>query len=143
MIEKIFHKEKMLSIIIRADFKSEGIEFFTSDENPFQLGYMNRGKEYNIQPHLHKAVKRVVHFTQEVLIIKSGLVRVDYYDDKTNYLESKTLYPGDVVLLAFGGHGFQMLKDSEILEIKQGPYNDDEDKLRFKSEAKIDISGAL
>ena len=131
MIEQIIHKEKLLSVIIRSQYKSEGIEFFTPDDFSQQLAYMNRAKDYIIPPHVHNSIQRDVHFTQEVLVIKSGRVRVDYYDDDKNYLESKILNQGDVVLLAYGGHGFEMLEDSEIIEIKQGPYAGEMDKVRF------------
>ena len=132
MIENVQHKEKLLSIIIRANYKSEGIEFFTPDDFSQQLAYMHRKKNYVIPPHVHNAVQRDVHFTQEVLVIKSGKIRVDYYDDDRNYLESRILYQGDVVLLAYGGHGFEMLEDSEMIEVKQGPYAGEMDKIRFK-----------
>ncbi len=131
MIEKIINKKKILSIIIRAEYKSKGIEFFTPDDFSQQLGYMNRKKKYVIYPHMHNSVPRDVQFTQEVLFIKSGKVRVDYYDKEKNYLESRILNKGDIVLLAFGGHGFEMIEDSEIIEIKQGPYLDKQDKIRF------------
>ncbi len=132
MIETVVYNEKLLSVIIRADYKSDGIEFFTPDEFSQQLAYMNRPKNYVILPHVHNAVKRNVHLTQEVLVIKSGKVRVDYYDDDRNYLESRILNQGDIVLLANGGHGFEMLETSEMIEIKQGPYVGDRDKTRFE-----------
>lgn len=132
MIENIVHNEKLLSVIIRADHKSEGIQFFTPDDFSQQLAYMNRAKNYVIPPHVHNAVQRDVHLTQEVLVIKSGKVRVDYYDDDRNYLESRILNEGDVVLLANGGHGFEMLETSEMIEIKQGPYVGERDKTRFE-----------
>ena len=132
MIENIIHNKKLLSVIIRVSYKKEGIEFFTPDDFSQQLAYMNREKNYVIPPHVHNAVQRDVHFTQEVLVIKSGKVRVDYYDDDKNYLESKILNKGDVVLLAYGGHGFEMLEDSEIIEVKQGPYAGEMDKVRFE-----------
>jgi hypothetical protein len=65
------------------------------------------------------------------LFIRSGKLRVDFYDDEQNYLESRVLAQGDIVLLAFGGHGFEMLEQSEIVEVKQGPYAGDADKVRF------------
>jgi len=132
MIEQIKYKDKLLSVIIRANYKSEGIEFFTPDDFSQQLAYMNRKKDYIIPPHVHNAVQRDVHFTQEVLVIKSGKVRVDYFDDNKNYLESRLLNIGDVVLLAYGGHGFTMIEDSEIIEVKQGPYAGEMDKVRFE-----------
>lgn len=132
MIEQIIHESKLLSVIIRAYYKSDGIEFFTPDDFSQQLAYMNRPKDYVIPPHVHNPVQRDVHFTQEVLVIKSGKVRVDFYDDNKNYLESKILLQGDVILLAYGGHGFEMLEDSEIIEVKQGPYTGEMDKIRFE-----------
>ena len=93
---------------------------------------MNRPSGYEIQPHVHNAVQREVQFTKEVLFIKSGKVRVDFYDDEKNYLESRVLVSGDVILLAFGGHGFEMIDDSEIIEVKQGPYAGEADKTRLE-----------
>ncbi|WP_243555097.1 hypothetical protein [Helicobacter cinaedi] len=94
---------------------------------------MKRPKDYLIPPHIHNAVPREVLYTKEVLFIKSGKVRVDFYDDKQNYLKSSILEQGDVILLAFGGHGFYMLEESEIIEVKQGPYAGEQDKVRFES----------
>jgi mannose-6-phosphate isomerase-like protein (cupin superfamily) len=86
-----------------------------------------------IEPHRHNIIPRAVHLTQEVLFIKSGRVRVDFYDNEQNYLNSKLLFPGDVILLSDGGHGFKMIEKSEIIEVKQGPYNGEKDKVRFET----------
>jgi mannose-6-phosphate isomerase-like protein (cupin superfamily) len=129
--ESINHKGQMLALILRAGYRADGIAFFTPDEFSQQLGYMNRPKGYVIPPHVHNPVAREVHFTKEVLFIKSGKVRVDFYDDEQVYLESRELGQGDVVLLAFGGHGFEMIEASEIIEVKQGPYCGEADKTRF------------
>lgn len=131
MIEQIKHQDQVLAIIIRANYHKEGISFFTPGDFSQQLGYMNRPKGYVIDPHVHNLVERKVTLTQEVLYIKTGSVRVDFYDDDQNYLESTTIGTGDVILLAAGGHGFEMLENAEIIEVKQGPYCGDEDKVRF------------
>jgi mannose-6-phosphate isomerase-like protein (cupin superfamily) len=131
MLHRITHNNQLLSIIIRASYQKDGIEFFTEDNFSQQLGYMKRGVGYVIPPHRHNLVPRKVDLTQEVLYIKSGKVRVDFYDDAQVYLESAELYAGDVILLAHGGHGFEMLETSEIIEVKQGPYCGEEDKVRF------------
>ena len=131
MIQKITHQTLQLAIIIRNNFRKEGIEFFTNDNDSQQLGYMNRPKSYSIAPHRHNLVQREVHLTQEVLFIKSGKVRVDFYSNTQEYLQSEILEVGDVILLADGGHGFKMLEDSEIIEVKQGPYCGEQDKVRF------------
>lgn len=132
MIKKVIHKGKLLSIIIKRNFEKEGIEFFTPDNFSQQLAYMKRPKNYIIPPHVHNVVMRKVQFTQEVLFIKRGKLRVDFYDDDKNYLESTILEEGDVILLAYGGHGFEILEESEIIEVKQGPYAGDIDKVRFE-----------
>ena len=131
MIEKIIDKELTLGIIIRANYKKEGIEFFTAADDSQQLGYMNRPKDYIIAPHRHNLVLREVHLTQEVLYIKSGKVRVDFFDNNQEYISSSILHIGDVILLSDGGHGFKMIENSEIIEIKQGPYCGEQDKVRF------------
>ena len=141
LIEHIYEDKLLLAIILRTNFKKDGIEFFTPDDFSQQLGYMNRPKGYKIQPHIHKKIQRSIQYTQEVLFIKNGLVRVDFYKTDKTYLNSKILRKGDVILLSFGGHGFEMLKDSEILEVKQGPFAGNIDKSRFEfvSQNKLNI----
>ena len=139
MIQYIKSKNKVLSIIIRASFNEEGIKFFTPDDFSQQLGYMKRIKGYKIDPHLHNSVKREVSFTKEVLFIKSGKVRVDFYEPDKKYFLSKILTKGDVILLAFGGHGFEILEKSEIIEVKQGPYSLSKDKIKFSNTLESNI----
>lgn len=130
-----------MSLIIRSSFIQEGIQFFTPDDYSQQLAYMNRPKGYIIKPHVHNIVKRKVELTQEVLVVRAGKIRIDFYDDNQNYLESKIVYNGDIIMLAHGGHGLEMLEESQIIEIKQGPYCGVLDKTRFdpihKSQIKL------
>ena len=133
---------KLLAMILRSNFRAEGILFFTPNTFSQQLGYMNRVAGYVIPPHDHNPVLRTIEWTQEVLFIRSGKVRLDIYaPGSREYLESHILQPGDVVLLAHGGHGFVMLEPSEIIEVKQGPYAGEYDKTRFEpiSEERICI----
>ena len=131
MIETIQHHDQMLALIVRADYHAEGIQFFTPGDFSQQLGYMNRPAGYSIPPHVHNPVSREVQYTNEVLFIKSGRVRVDFYSDAQEYLESTILAKGDVILLTVGGHGFEMLESTEMIEVKQGPYAGEGDKTRF------------
>jgi hypothetical protein len=134
MIDKIIYKDDMIALIIQASYNEAGINFFTPSDFSQQIAYMNRPRGYAIQPHVHNPVLREVQLTQEVLYIKSGRVRIDFFNQSKEYLESRIVHQGDVVLLASGGHGFEMLADSEIIEVKQGPYAGDQDKTRFDSE---------
>lgn len=130
-IDRVYNGEELLSVIIRDNYHAQGITFITPDDFPHQLGYMNRDKDYVIVPHVHNKVPRNVDFTQETLVVKSGVVRVDFYTQEQEYIESRIVYKGDIILLASGGHGFKMLQPSEIIEIKQGPYAGAMDKVRF------------
>jgi mannose-6-phosphate isomerase-like protein (cupin superfamily) len=131
MIDFVKFGDITLAVILRANYHDEGVQFFTPDEFSQQLGYMNRPAGYVIPPHVHNPVVREVQYTKEVLFIKSGRLRVDFYSEEQEYLESAILQTGDVILLAFGGHGFEMLEPTEIIEVKQGPYAGDQDKTRF------------
>lgn len=133
MIIKIEDENELIAMIIPVEHKSAGIEFFTPEEFTQQLAYMNRPSGYVIEPHLHNRVKREVYYTKEALFIRSGKVRVDFYNENKVYLKSNILNAGDVILLAKGAHGFEMLEESDIIEIKQGPYVGEQDKTRFES----------
>lgn len=131
MIEEIKYQEQLLAIIISNKFDERGIHFFTPNELSQQLAYMRHPAGKVIEPHVHNPVSREVQYTQEVLFIKKGKLRVDFYNDNKIYLESRTLEQGDVILLATGGHGFEVLEEIEMFEVKQGPYCGDQDKTRF------------
>ena len=131
MVEKITHNSEILAIIVRKEFNNEGINFFTPNEYSQQLAFMNHPSGKEIQPHIHKKVHREVHYTQETLFIRKGELKVDFYSDDQKYLDSRTLKSGDVILLIKGGHGFKVLDDLEMFEVKQGPYAGDEDKIKF------------
>jgi mannose-6-phosphate isomerase-like protein (cupin superfamily) len=130
--EVIRDKERQIcAIIIRSDYEQGGIQFFTPPEFSQQLAYMKHEKGEIIEPHVHNEVNREIVRTQEVLVIKSGKVQVDLYTGENKYWRSFTLGAGDLILLASGGHGFTMLEPTEMIEIKQGPYLGDQDKVRF------------
>jgi mannose-6-phosphate isomerase-like protein (cupin superfamily) len=131
MLEEIYDGEVLLALILRSNFSREGIHFFTPKEFSQQLGYMKRPKGYLIQPHIHNHINRDVSLTQEVLFVKQGKIKMQIYDLQKKPLQELILETGDCVLLAAGGHGFEMLEESELIEVKTGPHIGDEDKTRF------------
>lgn len=132
MIEYIKNNENLLAIIVRNNYKQEGLKFFTSETNTQQIGCVGHPKGTVCQAHIHNKIKREVYYTSETLIIKEGKVRADIYDNEKNYLESKILEKGDVILFVDGGHGFIFMEDTQMVEIKQGPYLSVNDKVRFE-----------
>jgi len=132
MIKIIEHSGKLFAIIVPRSYNKPGISFFTPDNLSQQMAYMQHQAGKIIEPHVHNPVAREVHFTQEVLFIKRGKLRVDFYDENQAYCESHILSEGDVILLVTGGHGFEVLEQLEMIEVKQGPYVGEQDKTRFE-----------
>ena len=131
MYEEVINNCKTIAIIIRNSFSEDGIRFFTPTYFSQQLAFMKHPTGRIISPHFHNIVKREVQLTQEVIFIKRGLLRVDFYDDEKVCIKSRVLGQGDVILLASGGHGFKVLEDIEMIEVKQGPFAGDADKTKF------------
>ena len=134
MIEKILHKKRLFALIVRRQFrKKSGINFFTSKEATQQFGFMKHKKNYIIKPHKHnKRLTRILRTTEVILLLK-GTLRVDFYNDKYKYLFSKKINERDIIMLIHGGHGFKVLKNVEMIEVKQGPYSLSSDKIKFKT----------
>ena len=133
MIQVINHNNQLLAIIISHKYSEPGIHFFTPDDFSQQMAFMMHPQGKTILPHVHNAVLRQVHFTKEVLFIRKGKLRVDFYTNEQEYIESHILETGDVILLSEGGHGFEMIEETEMIEVKQGPYAGEQDKTRFES----------
>ena len=131
MIEKIINNNQTLAIIVRGNYAEQGIHFFTPDDYSQQLGFMSHNAGKIIEPHVHNLVERQVQYTNEVLVIRKGSLRVDFYSEDRSYIESKMLMQGDIILLIKGGHGFEVIEDVEMFEIKQGPFMENKDKTRF------------
>lgn len=142
MIKRYIHDNKIIAIVIKNNYEEDGINFFTPDDFPQQIAYMSHKKNQIIKAHVHNIVERNISITQEVLILKKGKMRVDLYTDNKEYIESCILEKGDIIFLASGGHGIKCLEDIEMIEVKQGPYLKEDDKVRFQEirEEKVKIN---
>jgi len=136
MIENIVSDGMLIAIIISNKFSENGIKFFTPGDFSQQVAYMKHPEGKVIAPHVHNPIVREVHFTKEVLFIKKGKLRVDFYTNSQVYLESRILTEGDVIILSEGGHGFEVIEEIEMFEVKQGPYAGEADKTRFEPHIK-------
>jgi len=139
MIIRIENKGILYAIIIDSSFSKPGVNFITPNDSSLQIGYISQPTGKLIKAHYHKKTTRTLYFTNEVIVIKNGKLRVDFYDNKKEYLESYILTAGDVMLLESGGHGFKVLEDIDMVEVKQGPYIQDNDKDRFEGVKDKDV----
>jgi len=131
-VERIEHAGELHAVIVRREFAQPGVRFFTPNDFSQQLGVMCHPAGKVIGAHVHRPVRRTIAYTQETLFIRRGRLRVDFFAEDQAYLESRELKGGDVILLIKGGHGFLVLEDLEMIEVKQGPYAGDADKVRFE-----------
>ena len=132
LIEQVIHKKTIYAIIVKNknQFKEKGVNFVTKNEELFQLGFIRHKKNHKIKTHYHIKKTRKISFFSEMLIIKKGVLKIMFYDEKNKHLKKdKILNKGDVILLLKGGHGFEVIKDVDIIEVKQGPYNKLTDKI--------------
>lgn len=136
MIEPIVIDGVQVALIVRGGFQPEKTQFVTKDQDTLQLGYIVYDGGQSITPHIHKPAERYVCGTPEVLFVREGRMRAIFYSVERERKSEVVLAQGDVILLFEGGHGFDMLEDTVLMEIKQGPYLGELDKERF-----VDDSG--
>ena len=142
MIERITYQKKLFALLVRGKYRNKkGVTFFTPNHTTQQFGYMKHKKGVAIKPHKHKKRLTKILTTTEVILLLKGSLRVDFYNQKKKYLFSKIINQRDIILLVHGGHGFKVIKDVEMIEVKQGPYSVIKDKVKFDNvdERKIKI----
>tara|TARA_B100000965_G_scaffold24483_1_gene18339 strand:+ start:5173 stop:5592 length:420 start_codon:yes stop_codon:yes gene_type:complete len=130
-IIEIKYKKKLYALIIRRErkFIKKGVDFVTRPKDLIQLGFLNHNKSYHINSHIHLKKPRIINYCTEVLLIEKGKVKIIFYDsNKKNIHKDKILKKGDIIILFQGGHGFKIMGKTQIIEIKQGPYIEDQDK---------------
>lgn len=130
-IEHIHYNKSLLAIIIYHTYYKEGTTFLTETTFPQQIAFIAKKTGDCIIPHTHNTVKREIRETQETLFIRKGKIKVHFFTSARRHVASRVLQKGDTVFLASGGHGFEVIEDTEMIEVKQGPYTGDDDKTRF------------
>jgi hypothetical protein len=130
-IEIISHEGHALTYIIRGGNLPEQTTFLTPPEFKQQVGFVVYPRGGEVDRHVHLPLERHLVGTSEVLIIQKGHCLIDVYTDGHDLVATRELFPGDVMLMVGGGHGFRMLEDTVFLEIKQGPYTGFVEKEKF------------
>ena len=131
MIEHVTRDGRPLAYIVRAAPFPDHTTFMTPDESTLQVGYVVTPAGASIQRHAHLPVERRIVGTAEVLLVQQGRCEVEIYSEERDLVATHELRQGDILVMAAGGHGFRMLEDTVLLEIKQGPYPGVAEKERF------------
>lgn len=130
-MEKFIYNDTLFAIIVRKDYHREGVSFITDGTGLLEMGYMSHNAGHTITPHKHRPYQRQTFGTQEVIFLKTGKMRVDFYSDRDICVGSRELIGGDWIILLAGGHGFEIIETSILIEVKNGPYAGEKDKIRF------------
>ena len=130
-IEHIACNGLPLAYIIRAEIDPRETTFVTPGDFKQQVGFIVYPAGAEIPRHVHLPVERRLNETSEVLIVRSGHCEVDIYNNARDLIAVRKLSAGDILILVSGGHGFRMLEDTVLLEVKQGPYTGLEERERF------------
>ena len=142
MIKLIKYKKKILGLIISHKQSKNKVNFYTPNSFTQQVGFISHNKGTYIKPHTHTKFLRKIYKTSEVLYVKKGKIRVDFYLSKNKYLFSKIVNKENIIVLNEGSHGFKIIEKCVLIEIKQGPFNSKIDKKKFNpvNEKQIKIS---
>ena len=122
---------KVLAVIARAGYQPDKTSFVTPDSFTQQLGFIVYPAGEQVAPHSHLPIERHLAGTSEAIFLRSGRAVLTIYDDNRLRVHKSAMQPGDVVVLVAGGHGFEMLEHTVLMEIKQGPYTHLKEKERF------------
>lgn len=131
MLIRITDNDRLIALVLRKDYSQPGINFLTEGRSSLQVGVINHPADYVIPTHDHQIHARTIEDTQEVLFLRRGRMRVDFFSEARVYLESVIMEGGDLLLLISGGHGFTALEEIDMVEVKTGPYMETRDKTRF------------
>jgi hypothetical protein len=122
---------ELLAQVITVKHSINGVNFYTDPSRDVQVASMLHLKGHNVKNHKHNVTKREIYSTSEVLVINRGIIRCFIYDNNLTLVDTVDLSGGQILILYAGGHGFEVLEDIEIIEVKQGPYMNNQDKTHF------------
>ena len=130
-VEHISAAGQPLAYIIRAAVAPHQTTFLTPPVFKQQVGFVVYPAGGVIARHVHVPLERRLVGTSEVIVVRSGRCELDVYDDNHVLVATRELRAGDVMLMVGGGHGFRILEDTVLLEVKQGPYTGIQEKELF------------
>jgi hypothetical protein len=121
---------ELIAMVVRADYRPDGVRFFSAPGDAIQLGVSSYRRGATVAPHSHRSREVRVPTGQEMVHVDQGRVAVDLYDREDRFLARTLLTSGDTILFLCGGHGLSIEKETRIIEVKQGPYGGREEDKR-------------
>ncbi len=131
MIKIIQENETIYAKIIRASYKTQDNEFFTSETDEMQFGVISYPKNHKTGAHCHNKIFKKSSTVDEIIMVQQGSARVDFYNTKGAYIKSAEIFQGDILILFKGGHNIIFYEDTKTYTIKTGVYSKDKNKTRI------------
>lgn len=129
--ETITHNGKVLCLIVRSELRAKTV-FHTSNDINLQVGHIVYRAGGEVQRHRHPPITRTVVGHAEVVIVESGRAHFDVYSEEDGQLLcTREVGPRDIVVVMAGGHGYRMIEDTVLIEVKQGPFSGVPEKILF------------
>jgi len=131
-LRKISHNGKILAVYLRSRDWSNGLNFLGDEGDFVQVGLWDYHTGKKLGPHKHVQNIRNVEYTQEAVFVKQGSMRATVFSNAGKLIESVELFPGDLIVMYAGGHGYEILEDhTQVLEVKNGPYTGLDDRVHL------------
>lgn len=130
-METIAWAGQPLCYIVRRELVPQRTTFLTPAEATLQVGYIVYQAAQEIPRHIHRRIERAIDRTGEVLLVRNGRCELDVYNDDRERVATREVREGDLIIFVGGGHGFRVMEDTVLLEVKQGPYAGNDEKERF------------
>lgn len=122
MAKEILKDGILYGLIVHGNAIKEGLQFYTEDKSFLQVGSWKYKKGKVLNPHAHLICERKSNLTQEFVYVKKGSIEVKIYDQNDEVIKQEILKAGDFIILFAGGHSYKILEDTEVIEVKNGPY---------------------
>lgn len=102
-------------------------QFFTDPGESLQVGSLNFTATDHVEPHIHRMkTERDVYPQVELIIVLAGKATAEIYDERKTLVDTLLIKTGDMLLLRRGGHGYRFQENTQLLDIRCGPYIDKE-----------------
>lgn len=122
-MDKIFYKGKLIGFRLRV--LPRGSIPITDEKEPLQVVGLQHPKGAYLKAHMHAPRKRMTAYLQECLVVKKGKIKLDLYGPDKKFFKFIYLSAGESFVLMQGGVGIHILKDAEMIEVKNGPFKED------------------
>jgi len=142
MIKSVEDNNIIYAKIIKASDVPGYDGFFTDKDDEVQFGILGFKKNYKTGAHYHNKIQDKTNPTDEIIILLEGSCRIDFYNNKGDYIKSLEFSKGDIIILYRGAHNVLFYEDTKMFTFKTGAYDKDLSDTRIiginNSELKIE-----